>query len=86
MIRPLPLSSHCATSVGNSPEHPPGSTRAAALALTRVLADLLYGVTALDPLTFAGVAALLAVVGIGASHLAARRAAAVDPLLVIRAE
>ena len=59
---------------------------AAALALTRVLADLLYGVTAFDPLTFAGVATLLAAVGTGASYLPARRAAAVDPLEAIRAE
>ncbi len=59
---------------------------AAALALTRVLADLLYGVTAFDPLTFAGVAAPLAAVDVGASYLPARRAAAVDPLEAIRAE
>jgi predicted permease len=59
---------------------------AAALALTRVMQGVLYGVTPTDPLTFAGVAiALLAVAG-GASWIPAWRATKVDPLVALRAE
>jgi predicted permease len=56
----------------------------AALALTRVLQTQLYGVTARDPLTLAGVAALLGCVGLLASLVPARRAAAVDPTTALR--
>jgi ABC-type lipoprotein release transport system permease subunit len=49
-----------------------------------VLQTQLYGVTARDPLTLAGVAALLACVGLLASLVPARRAASVDPTTALR--
>jgi putative ABC transport system permease protein len=58
----------------------------AALAVTRVLEGLLYGVSARDPLTFAALAAGLAAVTLLATWMPARRAARVDPILAIRAE
>ncbi|HYL68136.1 MAG TPA: ABC transporter permease, partial [Candidatus Limnocylindria bacterium] len=58
----------------------------AALCLTRILAQLLYGVGAADPATFLAVAALLAAVGLAASLIPAARATRVDPLVALRYE
>ncbi len=59
---------------------------AAALALGHLLASQLYGVSAHDPLTYAAIATLLALVALAASGLPALRAARVDPMTALRAE
>lgn len=59
---------------------------AAALALTRFLVHQIFGVSAHDPLTFAGVAALLVVVTLAACFIPARRALRVDPIEALRCE
>jgi putative ABC transport system permease protein len=58
----------------------------AALAVTRFVSSLLYGVTATDPVTFVGVSLLLLLVAMLASWLPARRATKLDPMTVLRHE
>jgi putative ABC transport system permease protein len=59
---------------------------AGALALTRVMAGLLYEVRPTDAATFAGAALLLALLAVAASLIPAWRATRVDPLVALRAE
>jgi ABC-type antimicrobial peptide transport system permease subunit len=59
---------------------------ALAWALTRTLQNLLYGVAAGDPATFAAAVALLAAIALAACYLPARRASRLDPIAVLRAE
>jgi putative ABC transport system permease protein len=54
--------------------------------VTRLLSKLLYGVAPHDPVIFAGAAVALALIGVMASVLPARRATRVDPLTASRAE
>jgi putative ABC transport system permease protein len=57
-----------------------------ALAATRAMKNLLYGVAATDPLTFSAVAALLGIIALIACWAPARRASRVDPITVLREE
>lgn len=59
---------------------------AAAAGLMRLMQALLFGISPLDPVTFAAVPLVLVAAAVLASYLPARRAAAVDPVEALRAD
>jgi predicted permease len=59
---------------------------AAAFLLTRLMRSLLFGVQATDPITFAGISLLLAMIALLATYIPAQRAARIDPLISLRCE
>jgi predicted permease len=58
----------------------------AALLLTRLIRSLLFGVNATDPITFAGISLLLAIIAVLACYIPAQRAARIDPLVSLRCD
>jgi putative ABC transport system permease protein len=59
---------------------------AGALATTKLMAALLFGIEPSDPATFAGIAAALMATALAGSYLPARRATRVDPIATLRSE
>ncbi len=58
----------------------------AAVGMTRLMKSVLFGISPVDPLTYAAVPLILVAATVLASYLPARRAAAVDPVETLRAE
>lgn len=58
----------------------------ASVAAARVMQSMLFGITAVDPVTFAAVGVLLGLIALGASYLPALRATRVDPMIALRSE
>ena len=59
---------------------------AGALALTRLMSSVLFGVSATDPVTFIAVSLLLTVCALAATFIPARRATLIDPIVALRYE
>jgi hypothetical protein len=57
-----------------------------ALAITRLMSSLLFGVGTMDPLTFGAIALLLSAVALVAIYVPAQRAAGIDPMISLRCE
>ena len=57
---------------------------AGAMATSRALGALLFGVSATDPLTFVAAAVGLAIAGVAAAYVPARRASRIDPVVLLR--
>jgi putative ABC transport system permease protein len=59
---------------------------AGGIAIGRMMDSILFGVTAVDPITYLAVTALLAASGLAASYLPAHRAVSIDPMSVLKRE
>ena len=57
-----------------------------AVGMARLISDLLFGVSPLDPIAFGGTVGALVVVTVAASYIPARRAASVNPVVALRGE